>query len=101
LVARVSQSLISPPFLIKIKHPEKKEYLICGVKGKKDFWIYKYYVHFFCSPKRNEPKKKRPEMPTSAKTGACYTGLIGATVLAAVRTISGLPSRLRLYNFIK
>ena len=32
-------------------------------------------------------------MTTSAKTGACYTGLIGATVLAAVRTISGLPSR--------
>jgi hypothetical protein len=28
-------------------------------------------------------------MPTSAKTGSCYTGLIGATVLAAIRTISG------------
>ena len=32
-------------------------------------------------------------MPTSAKTGACYTSLIGATVLSEVRTISGLPSR--------
>jgi hypothetical protein len=32
-------------------------------------------------------------MPTSAKTGACYTGLIGATVLSEVRTISGLPTR--------
>jgi hypothetical protein len=49
-------------------------------------------VHFFCSSKRNEPKKRRPEMPTSAKTGACYTGLVGATVLAEVRAISGLPS---------
>jgi hypothetical protein len=29
-------------------------------------------------------------MPTSAKTGACYTSLIGATVLSKVRTISGL-----------
>jgi hypothetical protein len=28
-------------------------------------------------------------MPTAAKTGASYTGLIGATVLAAVRAISG------------
>jgi hypothetical protein len=51
------------------------------------------FVHFFCSSKRNEPKKKRPEMTTTAKTGACYTGLNGATVLAVVRTISGLPSR--------
>jgi hypothetical protein len=39
LVARVSQSLISSPFLIKTKHPAiRKEYLICGVKDKKDFW---------------------------------------------------------------
>jgi hypothetical protein len=38
LVARVSQSLISPPFLIKTKHPFcRKEYLICEDKGKKDF----------------------------------------------------------------
>jgi hypothetical protein len=37
-------------------------------------------------------------MITSAKTGACYTGLIGATVLSEVRAISGLPSRLYLYN---
>jgi len=35
-------------------------------------------------------------MPTPAKTGACYTGLNGATVLAAVRTISGLPSHFNL-----
>jgi hypothetical protein len=55
-------------------------------KGTLSFLIN---VHFFCLPKRNEPKKRAPEMPTSAKTGACYTGLNGATVLAAVRTISG------------
>jgi hypothetical protein len=48
-------------------------------------------VHFFCSSKRNEPKKRAPEMTTSAKTGACYTSLYGATVLAEVRAISGLP----------
>jgi hypothetical protein len=44
---------------------------------------------FFCSSKRNEPKKKSPEMPTSAFLGARYTSLIGATKKAAVRTISG------------
>jgi hypothetical protein len=55
-------------------------------------------VHFFCSSKRNEPKKKRPEMTTSAKTGACYTCLVGATVLAELRTISGLPAHLYLEN---
>jgi hypothetical protein len=54
------------------------------------------YVHFFCSSKRNEPKKRAPEMPTSNKTGACHTGLIGATVLSEVRAISGLFPRLNL-----
>jgi len=48
--------------------------------------------------RRNRPTvwrgARQSQMPTSAKTGACYTGLIGATVLSEVRTISGLPSRL-------
>jgi hypothetical protein len=57
-------------------------------------------VHFFCSSKRNEPKKRSPEMPTSAKTGACYTSLDGATVLAEVHTISGFPSRRNLEYFV-
>jgi len=35
-------------------------------------------------------------MTTSAKTGACYTSLNGATVLTEVRTISDLPSRWNL-----
>jgi len=39
-------------------------------------------------------------MPTSSKTGACYTCLIGATVLDEVRAISGLPSRLKLSNYV-
>jgi len=56
--------------------------------------IHDLSVHFFCSSKRNEPKKRRPEMPTSAKTGACYASLNGATVLAEVRTISGLANAL-------
>jgi hypothetical protein len=43
LVARVSRSLISSPFLIKTKHPKRKEYLICGVKGKNDFLKYKIF----------------------------------------------------------
>jgi hypothetical protein len=37
-------------------------------------------------------------MTTSTKTGACYTSLNGATVLAEVHTISGLPSRRKLEN---
>ena len=53
--------------------------------------IQNEFVHFFCSAKRNEPKKMAPEMTTSAKTGACYTGLNGSTVFTEVRTISGLP----------
>jgi len=66
-----------------------------------DSFVDHLIVHFFCSSKRNEPKKRAPEMPTSAKTGASYTGLIGATVLAAVRTISGLPSRYHLLTCIR
>ena len=64
------------------------------------FFFLKLFVHFFCSSKRNEPKKRSPEIPTAVKTGACYTGLIGATVFAAVRTISGLPSRLNLEKYV-
>jgi hypothetical protein len=59
---------------------------------------YKYIPTTASSPKANEPKKKRPEMTTSAKTGACYTCLVGATVLSEVRTISGLPAHLYLEN---
>jgi hypothetical protein len=55
-----------------------------------------FIIHFFCSSKRNESKKRRPEMTTSTKTGACYTSLDGATVLVEVRTISGLPSHSNL-----
>jgi hypothetical protein len=40
-------------------------------------------------------------MKTSDKTGACYTGLNGATVLSEVRTISGLPTHHCSYNFLK
>ena len=39
-------------------------------------------------------------MTTSDKTGACYTGLNGATVLSEVRTISGLPSHLDLEDVV-
>jgi hypothetical protein len=80
-------------------------------------------VHFFCSskrteqkkkhnfrtnftsassPKANEPKKRRPEMPTSVKMGACYTGL-SSTILPEVRTISGIalaPPFIKLSNII-
>ena len=50
-------------------------------------------VHFFCSSKRNEPKKRAPEMTNFVHTYARYTGLIGATVWPKFRAISGLPSR--------
>jgi hypothetical protein len=55
------------------------------------------------SPKANEPKKKRPEMPTSVKMVACYTSLIGATILPEVRAISGIalaPPFIKLSNII-
>jgi len=53
--------------------------------------LRKQDVHFFCSSKRNEPKKKSPEMPTSVKMGARYTSF-RTTILPEVRTISVLPS---------
>jgi hypothetical protein len=56
----------------------------------------KYFVHFLFAQKMNQ--KRAPEMATSAKPGARYTGLNGATVLTEVRTISGLPSRHHLEN---
>ena len=56
------------------------------------------FVHFFCPSKRNEPKKKRREMITSAKTFARYTGHIGTTVLPEVRAISGLPTHCYLLS---
>jgi hypothetical protein len=56
-------------------------------------------VHFFCSSKRNEPKKKSPEMPTAAFLGARYTCHIGATKKAAVRSISGFALALLHWKF--
>jgi hypothetical protein len=64
------------------------------------FCLTGFYVHFFCSSKRNEPKKKRPEMITSAFFSARYTSLIGATKKAEVRTISGLPTHHHLVNSV-
>jgi hypothetical protein len=57
-----------------------------------------YYFHFFCPSKRNETKKKRPEMITFAWPYARYTSHIGATGQSKVRAISGLPTRRYLYN---
>jgi hypothetical protein len=58
------------------------------------------FVHFLLAQKTNQ--KKAPEMTTSAKTGACYTSLDGATVLSEVRTISGfaLAPQLRIFSDI-
>jgi len=70
-----------------------------NIKGR----IKSPIVHFFCSSKRNEPKKKRPEMPSSVKMVACYTSLIGATILPEVRAISGIalaPPFIKLSNII-
>jgi len=39
-------------------------------------------------------------MTNSAQPCACYTSLIGATVRAEFRTISGLPTRPRLQNAV-
>jgi hypothetical protein len=57
------------------------------------------FLFFLCSSKERT-KERAPEMTTSAKTGARYTGLNGATVLAEVRTISGLPTRRHLLNTV-
>jgi hypothetical protein len=79
-------------------HGPKPQYILIlffwSFKLRKSLFLVSqmHNVHFFCFSKRNEPKKKSPEMITSAKTGARYTGLNGATVLAEVRAISGLPS---------
>ena len=55
-------------------------------------------VHFFCSSKRNEPKKRRPETTTSACLSARYTKPLHSTKQAEVRAVSGLPSHLYLFN---
>jgi hypothetical protein len=55
--------------------------------------ITQFIVHFFCPSKRNEPKKRRPEMTTSTHPYARYTSHIGATGWVEVRAISGLPTR--------
>jgi hypothetical protein len=54
------------------------------------------------SPHANE-SKKRPEMRTSVKMVACYTSLIGVTILPEVRAISGIalaPPFIKLSNII-
>jgi hypothetical protein len=43
--------------------------------------------------KRNEPKKRAPEMKNLNRPYARYTGHIGATGQFKFRTISGLPTR--------
>jgi len=40
----------------------------------KEIW-FNVNANYASSPKANEPKKRSPEMPTSAKTGARYTSL--------------------------
>jgi hypothetical protein len=57
----------------------------------------------FASPKEMNQSKKRPEMPTSVKMVACYTSLIGATILPEVCAISGIalaPPFIKLSNII-
>jgi hypothetical protein len=46
-------------------------------------------VHFFCSSKRNEPKKRAPETKNSGFLSACYAGLKGATKKPEFHTVSG------------
>jgi len=47
------------------------------------------------STKSNEPKKKSPEMITSTHPYARYTSHVGAKGWVEVRSISGLPTRLK------
>ena len=70
---------------------------ICLRRARRNYFvsfIHIYYsARFFCPSKRNEPKKKSPEMTNFVHTYARYTGLIGATVWPKFRAISGLPTR--------
>jgi len=57
------------------------------------YLFLKIFVHFFCSPKRNESKKKGPEKTTSACLSAmCTKPFSRTTKQAEVRTFSGLPT---------
>jgi len=56
------------------------------------------YVHFLLVQKMNQ--KRAPEMTNSARTYACYTSFIGATVRAEFRAISGLPTHSHLQNTV-
>ena len=57
------------------------------------------FVHFFCSSKRNETKKRRPEMTNLNRPYARYTNP-PATGQFKFRTISGLPSLHYLVNCV-
>jgi hypothetical protein len=46
-----------------------------------------FFILSFLFTQKERTKEKAPEMPTSAKTDACYTSHKGATVLAEVHTI--------------
>ena len=61
-------------------------------------FVQRLIVHFFCPSKRNEPKKRRPETISLSFRCACYTGLIGATLQAKLRAVSGLPPHLEYYT---
>jgi hypothetical protein len=51
-------------------------------------------VHFFCSSKRNEPKKRRPEKITSPVCRLLRYAIFRSNKHGEVRTFSGLPSHL-------
>jgi hypothetical protein len=64
-----------------------------------------FFVHFFCSSKRNEPKKRAPEMTNLTRPYARYTNP-PATGRVKFRTpdrsgqaISGLPAHPHLHSF--
>jgi len=61
---------------------------MCKATG---FLPEKPFMFFLCSSKERT-KERAPEMTTSTRPGSCYTSLAGATGLAEVRTISGLPA---------
>jgi hypothetical protein len=50
----------------------------------------------FAVPKRNEPKKRAPEMTNSTRTYARYTLPLRSNVRAELRAISGLPAHRHL-----
>jgi len=65
-----------------------------GVSKGHPFYLLGLYIHFFCSSKRNEPKKRRPEKTTVPVFRQLHMAISRSKKQDTVRTFSGSPSRI-------